>query len=323
MDNEQNIEYDKNSNQLSKEIIKINISEEENKSVNNSHIKNNNYEYSSLSFISDHNSNNDLNNKIIKEKENKNKNSYKKVRSNVEGDKKILKFTDDLYSNEEHFKSQKLFKRKNSIQNDCNLDIIDCEKINKNFDKQSSITKIDNPKIYRKSLFNKFHKELQEKQKERINLEINSKKNGDGRESKIKDKNSKFSAFFKLKEKTKKPQKFSYIDNIINKNNSRINSSFRKNFSKEGTEKSIKSIQIFKKNTLFSPFTKNLNITDKLNLNEKKEKIIQVKIRDNKNKIEEKNSPISKKEINKKQTVINKIEWKSFHFFCCLNCNMD
>ena len=82
-------------------------------------------------------------------------------------------------------------------------------------------------------------------------------------DNKSKDKNNHYAAFFKLKEKNKRPPKIYYIDSIVN-NHPKFNSTIKKNNRKQSI-KSYKTntIKSFKKNIIFNPHSSDLKKKDR------------------------------------------------------------
>ena len=326
---------------------------------------NNKLEFSSLSFkIDREESKNNLNNDMKKDINDKNniisKINSQNIQIKVNDDNKLYNFTDKLYNRDEHFDKLNLFKRKNSSRDNLlNLNFMKkAGNINKNISKKTSLSRRDMPKIYRKSLFQNSKKEEEnnnDNENKRIEPSINSKKNS-ANDNKSKDKNNNYAAFFKLKEKNKRPPKTYYIDSVINNatnnvnnannaynannvtninnannannaNNSKLNSSIRNNKNREQSIKSYKSImnKSFKKNIIFSPqkTIKTVNI----NKNEEKKEEEEFHIIPKKISgidIEEKNSQMNLKETqNNEKYSIKKIKWNPKRFLCCLNCKVD
>ena len=348
---------------------RIELKENESEYGSNYKTSNNRLEFSSLSFkIDREESKNNLNNDMKKDINDKNniisKNNNQNIQIKINDNIELYNFTHKLYNSEEHFDKLNLFKRKNSSRDNLlNLNFMrKASNINKNISKKTSLSRRDIPKIYRKSLFQNCKKEEENNKdnngNKRIEPSINSKKNT-AYDSKSKDKNNIYAAFFKLKEKNKRPPKTYYIDSVINNttnnaintnntnntnhvnkinnannanntnnaNNSKFNSSIINNKNREQSIKSYKTIvnKSFKKNIIFSPqkTIKTVNINKNEEKKEEKEfHIIPKKISGL--DIEDKKSQMNLKETqNNEKYSIKKIKWNPKKFLCCLNCKVD
>ena len=305
---EEEFEYvNKNNNKNLSGSIKNNQEESDNK-------KNN--------FIYNVNNNNNDNNN------NNSNNSLPKISISPVHDhykincKNVFDFTDQLYSNDEHF-NKLMFDKKMLSQNN----IINCKKflsvnnIYQNFDKNSSTSKFDiNGKSQKKSLFHGVRNKLEE-EKRTINLSINrsNRQSVCSPRKKYLSKNNKYAAFLKLQMKAKRPSKVSYIDNIINKsNNLKIDNSLNKKENKEQENKSINKSKNSNKNIIFTQ-----KIIDEIDKKEGEEELIRVKTKNNSaSKIEEnKNQYQSKKYIGitKDEKNFQSKKCLPFQLLCCLN----
>ena len=237
----------------------------------------------------------------------------------------IFNYADKLYFSDEHFNQMNLFKKKNSSRD--NLLNLKCLKkskdITNNFDQRTSLSKNEKPKRHRKSLFQKKEegKDNISKYSKKIDQSMNSK-NISFADNKSKDKNNHYAAFFKLKEKNKRPPKIYYIDSIVN-NHPKFNSTIKKNNRKQSI-KSYKTntIKSFKKNIIFNPHSSDLKKKDRKR--EEEFHIIPKKISgmdiDEAQIKETQNSHNNEK--HEKQN-IKTINWQPTKFLCCLHCKLD
>ena len=240
--------------------------------------------------------------------------STKKIKLNIKdknnNNKNLDNFTNNLYLEEEHLKPITIFHKKNSSQNHLlhlNKYII---QLNKNDDKKSAQSKLEQNPNKRKSLF---YDNISRKESMNQKSLVSSKKCNSGRIKQKKNSNT----FLKLKEKSNKPIKIYYIDSImkefskpkinINHNNLAKELSLRsykiKNMAENIVFKPIKSEnEKYKiKNEISGPKNKE-NKEKKINIEQAKEKDNN-KGKENDIKMDnEKEKEIKKKRIKKRLT---------------------
>lgn len=193
-----------------KKKIKITIANVDEK--DNENLDNHNKSNIKLEIISD--SNEKIQNSIILENRSKNTNHNN---DNNKENKDIFNITKKIYLNEEHFSQKMLFGKKNSSQSHLlNLNkFLSNSNINKNEVKKSSRSRFSMTKDRNIYNISQIKEEENENNKKSF---VSCQRSTSGQ---IKKKNN-VNAFFKLKEKTKKPPKVYYIDSIIrNFNNSK------------------------------------------------------------------------------------------------------
>jgi hypothetical protein len=326
---------EKNKKQIDKIRSKKSFKKESEK---NSNFKKD-IEFSSISIKKEkEESKSDANDKTEKEMIGKNI-IISKINNNAieNNNNNLVNFTDNLYNSEEHMSKTKLFNRKNSSRDNLlNLNYMRKED-NNNKSIYKSSSRLDIPKIYRKSLFSE-NKNIEENPlnlSKHLEPSLLSKKSN----CETKSKNNNYAAFFKLKEKIKRPPKVSYIDSLLNNNNNNNNntnngnnsnngnngnnSTYRQNKSKDlnlASSRNYVNNKNFTKNIIFSPDKKG-RIKKSEEKKEEEFQIIQKKgigI-----DIEEKNMKLDLKETQNDKNNLKKIKWNPKKFFCCLNCNLD
>ena len=180
----------------------------------------NNPAFSSLSFKSDLNEENNKNNLENIDQDNTDIDKKKKFVSK----KDVFVFADNLYSNDEHLDKRRSYKKKNASQfNLINMNKLILSNTSQKHIKiqKTAITRQDIPrKIKKKSLFHIYPAEMEEEKKN--NLKLRPSLVSKGGKSSCADKKRKtnnFESFFKLNLKMKNPPKANYIDSIIKNNN--------------------------------------------------------------------------------------------------------
>ncbi len=307
----------------------------------------NNPAFSSLSFKSDLNEENNKNNLENIDQDNTDIDKKKRFASKRD----VFVFADNLYSNDEHLDKRRSYKKKNASQfNLINMNKLMLSNNSQKHNKiqQTAITKQDiNHKIKKKSLFHIYPSKMEE-EKKNSNLKLRPSLVSKGGKSSCADKKRKtnnFESFFKLNLKMKNPPKANYIDSII-KNNSlfkvktflgnnklaKVNTLVEKNnISKVNTfvenknikrGETIRTIKSIGKKEVLSPE----KIRTKREEEEEKEiriitKLTTIKMEDNKNENiiytqikEEDNEGEEEKKKNKK------FKWTK-NFLCCLSSN--
>ena len=328
---------EKNKKQIDKIRDKKSFQKE---SENNSNFKKD-IDFSSLSIKMDKEESKSASNDNI-EKEMIGKNIIiSKINNNAiaNNNNNLFNFTDKLYNSEEHLSKTKLFNIKNSGRDNL-LNLNFMRKVdNNNQSIYKSSSRCEIPKIYRKSLFsdNKNIEENLLNLSKQIEPSLLSKKSN----YETKSKNNNYAAFFKLKEKNKRPPKVTYLDSILNNNNNNNNNNNtnngnnsnngnngnnsinRQNKNKDrnlASNKNYANDKKFTKNIIFSPDKKGRIKKSE----EKKEEEFQIIPKKGIGiDIEEKNMKIDLKETQNEKNSLKKIKWNPKKFFCCLNCNLD
>jgi hypothetical protein len=269
----------------------------------------------------DNKSLNKLNNIISEIHKNDNNNN-----NNIINNKNsIFDYADKLYNSDEHLSKIELIKSKNSRENFLNINHMSRpQSIDKNFEKKTSLSKNDaNTKIFRKSLFHsKMNKKEEDKDNQSKKHQSSNSKNVSYVENKSKEKNNNsnnkiIAAFLKLKEKNKRPPKISYLDSLINNtNNSKLNSSIKKNNIRKPSLKTFSTNKVLKKNRTFS-CKKEVIINKKERKNQEQ---IHLLPNNKKMNLEDMNVKDSQNTENLKNN-FKRINWPRIKFLCCLNCN--
>ena len=317
--------------------------EEEYECLNNGNNKiNHHLLFSSISFksheadlnfnkniINNHNDNN-INKEYIKKLSKKKDVTNSDNNIDINDNQKIYDYTNKIYNSDEHLNNNNnlLKKRKNSCQHnlfDLN-NLIQPEKI-----KKTVLSKIE----HRKSLF--YVGEIKEEEEKltmnrKLRESLISKEKSCGKNKK-KNKINNFAAFFKLKEKVKKPQKIYYIDTILKNNTitSNLNNSFQRNTNKDQTVKTLKTNKTFKTFKTFKTENKRMALSPDKGINKKikikkldneaeiYKKLDDVKMEYNKNQIQIE----QRNKTEKKLKIVKKINCIPFHFSCCLINNFN
>ena len=308
-----NYKKNQNDNKIGKEINKTKTYKD-NKDSNSFIDHCNIFEFSSLSFKSEEEEQNN-----IEDRKNKRNdiidNSLKsniKINHNIKfyDQNYFQDLTDKLYNFDEHLHKKKKIQRKNiSLRNITRLKEI----LFPNNNKKTSISKKERAKKKKKkSLFNvKVNKKKVEEERLNIkNLRQSMPSKTNLAENKNKRKESNLGSFLKLKPKNKYPHKESYFDSIYkNSVYSRVYSIVKNN--NENKDPSIRTIKTNKKNALNSEKNetkveeeKEIPVLDKSNTTHNKIKI----------HTERDENFDQKNKQNKK-----KIKWKVVKFCCCLS----